>query len=335
MARDYYEVLGVPRTATADELQSAYRKLARANHPDINKDPGAEDRFKEINEAYHVLADPDTRRRYDRFGPDFRQVPPGYENTAPPGWRPGAGAPGGPGRPGTGPRGRPGGYGYGDGVEVDLGDIDLDGVDIEDLLGGIFGRRGRGGGPGGGAGAGPIGGADQEAEIELALDEAYRGGRRHITLTGATGAPRDYDVTIPAGAINGQRIRLAGQGGQGYGGGPPGDLYLVVRLAPDPRYRLEGRDIYVDLPLAPWEAALGADVPVRTPDGDAKVRVPPGTSSGRKLRLRGQGMPNPKGDPGNLYAVAQIAVPKHLDDSERELFEQLAAASTFDPRGNR
>lgn len=158
MARDYYEVLGVPRTATADELQSAYRKLARANHPDINKDPAAEDRFKEVNEAYHVLADPDTRRRYDRFGPDFRQVPPGYEQSAPPGWRPGA-----PGQ-GGGPRPRPGAYG--DGVQVDLGDIDLDDVDLEDLLGGIFGRRGRGGG------GGPIGGADQEAEIELGLEEA-------------------------------------------------------------------------------------------------------------------------------------------------------------------
>lgn len=321
MARDYYEVLGVPRTATADELQSAYRKLARANHPDINKDPAAEDRFKEVNEAYHVLADPDTRRRYDRFGPDFRQVPPGYEQSAPPGWRPGA-----PGQ-GGGPRPRPGAYG--DGVQVDLGDIDLDDVDLEDLLGGIFGRRGRGGG------GGPIGGADQEAEIELGLEEAYRGGRRHLTLTGATGGTREYDVTIPAGSINGQRIRLAGQGGQGVGGGPPGDLYLVVRLAPDPRYRLEGRDIYVDLPLAPWEAALGADVPVRTPGGDAKVKVPPGSSSGRKLRLRGQGMPNPKGAPGDLYAVAQIRVPTQLSDRERELFEQLAAASTFDPRRNR
>lgn len=142
-------------------------------------------------------------------------------------------------------------------------------------------------------------------------------------------------MTIPAGSINGQRIRLAGQGGQGVGGGPPGDLYLVVRLAPDPRYRLEGRDIYVDLPLAPWEAALGADVPVRTPGGDAKVKVPPGSSSGRKLRLRGQGMPNPKGAPGDLYAVAQIRVPTQLSDRERELFEQLAAASTFDPRRNR
>jgi curved DNA-binding protein len=305
VARDYYEVLGVPRTAGADELQNAYRRLARANHPDVNKDPAAEERFKEINEAYHVLSDPDLRRRYDRFGPDFRQIPGGYDEAAAAGW--------GPGRFRSGPRGRTGGFAD----EVDLGDVDL-----EDLFGGLFGRGGR---------AGPIGGADQEAEIELTVQDAYRGGRRQITLTGPSGS-RSYDVTIPAGAVDGQRIRLAGQGGQGVGGGPPGDLYLVVRIAADRRFRLEGRDIYVDLPLAPWEAALGADVPVRTPGGDAKVKVPPGTSSGRKLRLRGEGMPNPRGRPGDLYAVAQIKVPTRLGARERELFEQLAANSTFDPR---
>ena len=309
MARDYYEVLGVPRTAGADELQAAYRRLARANHPDINKDPAAEERFKEINEAYHVLADPETRSRYDRFGPDFRQVPEGYEQAASAGWRPGGFGAG----PGPGPRVRTGGFGD----EVDLGDIDLD-----DLLGGLFGGRARGG---------PISGADQEAEIELTVEDAYRGGRRQITLTGPSGQ-RSFDVTIPPGAVDGQRIRLAGQGGRGVGGGPPGDLYLVVHLAPHPRYRLDGRDISVDLPLAPWEAALGADVPVSTPGGDAKVKVPPGSSSGRRLRLRGEGMPNPRGRPGDLYAVVQIKVPARLTARERELFEQLAATSTFDPR---
>jgi curved DNA-binding protein len=315
VARDYYEVLGVPRTADADTLQAAYRRLARANHPDINKDPAAEERFKEINEAYHVLSDPDLRRRYDRFGPDFRQVPEGYEQAAGAGWGPGGFGTG----PGRGPRGT-GGFRE----DVDLGDVDLGDVDLDDLLGGLFGRRGRGG---------PIGGADQEAEIELSVDDAFRGGRRQITLTGPSGQ-RNYDVTIPAGTVEGQRIRLAGQGGRGVGGGPPGDLYLVVRIAPDSRYRLDGRDIYVDLPLTPWEAALGATVPVRTPGGDAKVKVPPGTSSGRRLRLRGEGMPNPRGRAGDLYAVAQIKVPARLSARERELFEKLGADSTFDPRRN-
>lgn len=309
MARDYYEVLGVPRDAGADELQEAYRRLARANHPDVNKDPAAEERFKEVNEAYHVLADPETRRRYDRFGPNFRQVPEGYEQTA------GAGR--GYGGFGGGQQ-----RGYRTGEGVDFGDIDLGDIDLEDLFGGMFGRRGA---------SGPMGGADQEAEIELSVEDAYRGGHRQITLTGPTGQ-RNYDVTIPAGSVDGQRIRLAGEGGRGAGGGPPGDLYLVVRIAADSRYRLDGRDIYVDLPLTPWEAALGDDVPVSTPGGDAKVKVPPGTSSGRRLRLRGQGMPNPRGQAGNLYAVAQVKVPAHLSDRERELYEQLAATSTFDPR---
>jgi curved DNA-binding protein len=315
VARDYYEVLGVPRTAGADELQAAYRKLARANHPDVNKDPAAEERFKEVNEAYHVLSDPDLRRRYDRFGPDFRQIPEGYEQAAGAGWRPGG--------VGRGPRVRTGGFG--DDVDlgdVDLGDVDLGDVDLDDLLGGLFGRRARGG---------PVGGADQEAEIELTLEDAYRGGRQQITLTGPSGQ-RSYDVTIPAGAIDGQRIRLAGQGGRGIGGGAPGDLYLVVRMRPHPRYRLDGRDIYVDLPLAPWEAALGADVPVSTPGGDAKVKVPPGTSSGRRLRLRGRGMPSRRDKPGDLYAEVRIMVPERLSEEERRLFEQLAAVSTFDPR---
>ncbi len=308
MARDYYEVLGVPRDAGADELQEAYRRLARANHPDVNKDPAAEERFKEVNEAYHVLADPETRRRYDRFGPNFRQVPEGYEQTA------GAG------------RGY-GGFGGGQQrgyrtADVDFGDIDLGDIDLEDLLGGMFGRRGA---------SGPVGGADQEAEIELSVEDAYRGGHRQITLSGPTGQ-RNYDVTIPAGSVDGQRIRLAGEGGRGAGGGPPGDLYLVVRIAADSRYRLDGRDVYVDLALTPWEAALGDDVPVSTPGGDAKVKVPAGTSSGRRLRLRGQGMPNPRGQAGDLYAVVQIKVPAHLSDRERELFEQLAGSSTFDPR---
>jgi curved DNA-binding protein len=170
-------------------------------------------------------------------------------------------------------------------------------------------------------------GADQEAELEVTLEEAYRGGHRTISLDGRT-----IDVTIPAGVTDGQRIRLAGQGGRGGDGGEPGDLYLIVRIAPDPRYRVDGRDVTVRLPLAPWEAALGTTAPVETPGGEAKVKVPPGSSCGRRLRLRGRGLPNPRGTPGDLFAEVQIKVPPKPSAEERRLFEELAAKSSFDPR---
>jgi curved DNA-binding protein len=320
VARDYYEVLGVPRTASAEEVQEAYRRLARTYHPDVNKDPSAEERFKEINEAYQVLKDPETRRLYDRFGPDFRQIPEGYEEAAA---AAGAGAGGGGwGFRGGGRGGRArsrAGRVY---VDEDLGGFGGAGIDFEDLLGGLFGARGA---------RGPIPGADQEAELELTVEEAYQGGRRWIALPGPEGQ-RSYEVSIPPGVVEGQRIRLAGQGGQGGRDAPPGDLYLIVRIRPHSRYRLAGRDIYVDLPVAAWEAALGAVVPVDTPGGEAKVRVPAGSSTGRRLRLRGQGMPNPKGRPGDLYAEVKVLVPPRLSARERELFEELARVSDFDPR---
>jgi len=165
----------------------------------------------------------------------------------------------------------------------------------------------------------------------ISVDEAYQGGRRSIRVGGPHGA-RTIEVTILAGVTDGHRIRLAGHGGEGSDGGPAGDLYLVVRVAPDARYRVRGRDIYVDLRLAPWEAALGAPVAIDTPGGEAKVTVPPGTSSDRKLRLRGRGLPNPRGRPGDLYAEARVMVPARLSDEERRLFEQLAESSTFNPR---
>ena len=318
-ARDYYEALGVSRDASSEEIQQAFRRLARQYHPDVNKDPGAEDRFKEINEAYSVLSDPDTRRRYDRFGPDFRQIPEGYEDYV--------GAAGGASRSRGRPGSRSGGPFGGGSVWVDTGGAAGGGfqdIDFDDLFGGLFGSRGSGFG-------GTIPGADQEAELELTVEEAFRGGRRRIALSGA-GQPTSLEVTIPAGVTDGQRIRLAGEGGRGSGSGPAGDLYLVVRISPHPRYRLEGRDIYVDLPLAPWEAALGTSVSVPTPGGEAKVKVPPGSSTGRRLRLRGEGMPNPRGTAGDLYAVVKIMVPRRLTPRERELFEALARESNFDPR---
>jgi curved DNA-binding protein len=301
VARDYYDVLGVPRDATADQLQQAFRTLARKYHPDVNKDPAAEERFKEINEAYHVLSDPETRKRYNRFGEDFRRVPEDWEEQV------GAGVGGVRG-------GRPGGgrvrYGQGFGSAAD--------INIEDLFGNMFGGSG---------GFGPVPGADQEAVLELTVEEAFLGGKRQLSLDG-----RNYDVNIPAGVIDGQRIRLAGEGGRGSGNGPAGDLYLVVRIKPHPRFRLNRRDISVDLPVSPWEAVLGTSVAVRTPRGEAKVKVPKGSSTGRRLRLRGEGMPNPRGTAGDLYAEIKVMVPPKPTARERELFKQLAAESTFDPR---
>jgi curved DNA-binding protein len=338
--RDFYEVLGVPRTADQKEIQRAYRKLARTYHPDVNKDPAAEERFKEVSEAYDVLSDPELRRRYDTFGRDFRQVPEGMDAETWQRARSGAGR-----RQASGQRAGAGRPGQREGESVffssDFGDGDFSfgsgDINIEDLLGGMFSTRSRagaGGGPGFGRGFGPTPGADQEAELTLSVEEAFAGGRRTVTLS-TRGAPRTFEVNIPAGVADGQRIRLAGQGGQGSGGAAAGDLYLVVRLAPHPRYSVEGRDITVELRLAPWEAALGASVTVEGPGGEAKLRVPPGTSSGRRLRLKGRGLPNPRGKPGDLYAEAKIVVPPRLEPKERELFEQLASVSSFDPRRRR
>jgi curved DNA-binding protein len=293
--KDFYEILGVSKTATPDEIQRSYRKLARTYHPDINKSPDAEERFKEISEAYDVLSDPDQRRRYDN---------PRESSSADEQWT--------SDQPWTSYR------------TSGASDIDFD-----ELFGGLFTGGGRAG-----RGRRPLQGADQEAELALTVEEAYHGGTRTLTLPAPDGR-RTLDVTIPAGVIDGQRIRLKEQGGRGSGGAKPGDLYLIVRLAPHPRYRVDGRDIYVDLPLAPWEAALGTHVAVDTPGGEAKVRVPAGSSSGRRLRLRNRGMPRPGGTAGDLYAEVRIVVPRSLSKDERRLFQELATISDFDPRRHR
>ncbi len=317
MAQDFYEVLGVSRTASQDEIQQAYRKLARKHHPDVNKAPEAEERFKDLNEAYSVLSDPKTRARYDRFGEDFRKIPEDFDERAAAGAGGGFRARGSAGA--GGPRVR---YstGFGD-------DFTADGVDIDDLFGSFFGAGGARGG---------VPGADQEAELPLTVEEAFKGGRRTVTLAGPAGRPRRYEVDVPPGVTDGQRIRLAGEGGQGSGDAPGGHLYLRVRIRPHPQFRLDGRDVHVQVPVTPWEAALGTTVPVPTPGGGtAKVTVPAGSSSGRRLRLRGEGMPNPRGADGDLYAELRVMVPPTLGDRERELFEELAATSSFDPRRTR
>ena len=314
---DFYQILGVPRDASQEDIQRAYRKLARTYHPDVNHDPGAEDRFKEASEAYDVLSDLETRRRYDAFGRDFRQVPEGVD---PETWRRARPAPE-PGRRWS----RGGGWSW---------RVQLQRRRHRPRRPARRAVRQPVRRPGSRHGWGPIPGADQEAEIELTVEEAYRGGRRSVTLS-SDGTRRSFDVTIPAGVTDGQRIRLAGQGGRGSDGARNGDLYLLVRIAPHPRYRLDGRDLFVELRLAPWEAALGTSVALDTPGGEVKVKVPGGTSSGRRIRLAGRGLPNPKGKAGDLYAEARIMVPSRLSRAERRLFEQLAAESDFDPRKQR
>jgi curved DNA-binding protein len=305
--RDYYEVLGVPRGASDEEIRSAYRKLARTYHPDVNKEPGAEERFKEISEAYEVLRDPENRKRYDRLGAN---------------WKAGEDVSGAEGF---------GGFGHGQG---DFGDVHVqfgDGNGFSDFFENLFGGRRGGARRSAGFEGFSVRGGDQEATLEISLEEAARGGHRKISL----GDGRDYEVDIPAGVRDGQRIRLAGEGGQGAGSGPAGDLFLRVRVRPDRRFRVEGRDLFVELPVTPWEAALGATVEVPTLDGTVKVKVPAGSSSGRRLRLKGEGMPGPGTQKGDLFATVEIAVPKKLSKRERELFEQLAEASRFDPREGR
>ncbi len=316
-SRDHYESLGVPRGASEDEIRRAYRRLARQYHPDVNKEPGAEDRFKEVSEAYEVLRDPEKRTQYDRFGANWRAAQEAQ--------RAGRG-------PGRGPGGGGGGFeGFGAGGDFDDVRVEFGDGDIDDLLEGLFGRGGRGGGRGrrgGGFDSFSMRGSDQEAELELTLEEAARGGRRRLSL----GDGRDFEVDIPRGVRDGQRIRLAGEGGTGVGGGPTGDLFLRVRIRRHPRFRLEGRNLYVDLPVTPWEAALGAEVEVETLDGKARVKVPQGSSSGRRLRLRGQGYPDPNGGAGDLYATVKIMIPKKLTKKEREALEELQKVSRDNPR---
>jgi len=315
--KDYYAILGVSKGASQDEIQRAYRKLARQYHPDINKESEAENRFKEIGEAYEVLKDPEKREKYDRYGSAWKAAeqsggspPPGYEDV----W-----------------------FDIGGSPEEAFSGFSGFSSFFEQL----FGRGGQRGGfrddPGasgrGGSRSWTIPGADQEARLSLTLEEAAHGGQREISLTDPeTGQGKTYAVKIPKGIRPGQRIRLAKLGGQGMGSGPAGDLYLHVELLPHAAFRLEERDLYTTLAVTPWEAALGADATLSTLDGSVRVKIPAGSSSGRQIRLKGRGFPDPKGGAGDLYAEIEIAVPKSLTDDERRLFEELAQHSTFQPR---
>jgi curved DNA-binding protein len=309
--KDYYSVLGVARGASQDEIQRAYRKLARKYHPDISKEPDAEDRFKELGAAYDVLKDPKKRELYDKYGDDWKAVSEGraphasYQDV----------------------RSGMGGMPFDFGGAEDLGSL------FETLFGGGMGGFGGMGGAGRRPGRGfAVRGQDYEVELELGLEEAFHGGERALTMSDpATGERHEMKVRIPRGAVDGSRIRLRGKGGPGMGGGPSGDLALVVRIAHHPRFRLEGRDLHVALRIAPWDAMLGAKVPLETLDGQVTLRVPPGSSSGRKIRLRGKGYVTPKGERGDLYAEVQITVPAHLTPEERALVERLRELRGGDP----
>lgn len=299
--RDYYQVLGVERGASEDEIKKAYRRLARRYHPDVSKEPDAEERFKELGEAWEVLRDPEKRAAYDRFGTD---IPHGQEFRPPPGWDTGFEFTGA------------GGGGFSDFFES------------------LFGRGSPFAGP-----RGPSPGQDHHARILLTLEDVYGGGSRDIRLSapghGPDGRPamaeRTVRVNIPKGVREGQRIRLTGQGMPGRSGGPAGDLYLEVAIAPHATFRVTGKDVEADLPVAPWEAALGATVEAPTPEGAVDVKVPAGSQSGRRLRLRGRGLPGEP--PGDVFLVVRIVTPPADTSGRRELYERMRDEMAWNPRG--
>lgn len=304
--RDYYQTLGVSKTAGADEIKSAFRKLARKFHPDTAKDKKvAEEKFKEINEAYEVLGDPEKRKKYDEFGANWQQAGP------PPGWQQGGGGFGGA-RPGGG------------GVEFEFG-----GTGFSDFFEQMFGGGRRGGARGGFGGFGgheepPRRGEDVEADIMVTLEEAFHGSTRQISFRrGHSGKIETYTVKIPKGIREGQKIRLAGQGESGAAGA--GDLYLRVKFQRHPDFEIDGGDLVYDLEVPAWDAALGCDVHVPTLEGRAKLKLAPGTPSGKKLRLPGMGLPLGGGKRGDLYAVVSVTVPSSTTDAEKRLWEQIAA----------
>jgi curved DNA-binding protein len=295
--KDYYKILGVERTASDDDIKKAYRKLARKYHPDVSKEANAKEKFQEVSEAYETLRDKEKRAAYDSLGSSFR---PGQDFRPPPDWFDRFGA----------------------GRQEDLRDVDLS--DLFEQMG-IFGRAaGRRGGFGRNV---PIPGEDYETPVRITLEEAARGAEREFQLDG-----KSLRARIPKGATDGQRLRLRGKGGAGMNGGPAGDLYLQIVLEPHPLYKARGHDLEIEVPITPWEAALGAQVEVPTLEGRVTMKVPPGSKGGQKLRLGGKGLPKPGGGAGDLYAALEIVVPSTLTEREKKIYEELRDASRFDPR---
>jgi curved DNA-binding protein len=314
--KDYYESLGVARTASDADIKKAFRKLAREYHPDVAKDKKkAEEKFKEINEAYEVLGDPAKRKRYDQLGANWKS---GAEFRPPPGWE------------GFGQRTyRRGGPGEAD-FEFQFG-----GTGFSDFFEQLFGARSSGasGRRHGGFAEDQFAerGQDVEGDIMVTLEEAMHGSVRSVGVR-HNDRTTTHQVKIPAGVTEGQRLRIAGRGGLGSGGGAAGDLYLRVRLARHPDFEVENHNLICGAELAPWEAVLGTEISVPTLAGRVNIKIPPGTQNGQKLRLRGRGLPNRNGGNGDLIVVAQVEVPGKVTDAERKLWEQLARESKFNPR---
>jgi curved DNA-binding protein len=303
--KDYYEILGVDRNATDKEIKLAFKKLAKKYHPDLHTGEDkkvAEEKFKEMNEAYEVLSDNEKREKYDRLGANWKA---GMDFTPPPG------------------------YGDVHFEYANMGDFERFGA-FSDFFETLFGGRKAGYERTRTERSWARKGEDVEAFIDLTLEEAYHGGRRSISI--GTTNTKQLGVTIPAGVRDGTKIRLSGQGSPGINGGPPGDLYLKVRMLPDHIFQVSGDDLIVEVPLMPWEAIMGADIDVPTLDRPVKMKVPPGSQSGKKLRLRGKGLPKKGGGKGDMYVKLKVVVPANVNEKEKSLFEELSKICKEDPR---
>jgi curved DNA-binding protein len=303
--KDYYKILGVAREASADDIKSAYRRLARKYHPDVSKEKDAEEKFKEMAEAYETLKDPEKRAAYDQLG----SYKPGQDFRPPPDWE----------------------------QQFARSQGSFDDIDLSDLFA-AFG--------GGGLGRGgarradrPLPGSDYEAVVRISFEQAYEGTEIDLELSalewdpdgGMRRVPHRVKTRIPRGVTDGEKLRVPGKGGKGANGGPNGDLYLDIEVAAHPLYRVAGKDLYVDLPLAPWEAVLGVSVQLPTPGGAVSLKVPAGTRAGQQMRLSGRGMTRGK-DAGHMFAIVRIEVPTVVDDKQRKLFKELAETTNFNPR---
>jgi len=308
--KDYYKVLGVKKDASQDDIKRAYRRLARKYHPDVSKEKDAGKQFQEANEAYEVLHDPEKRKSYDQLGSNWKS---GQGFQPPPGWQQGRSQPG--------------------------GDFSGGGGDFSDFFSSLFGNAGQQGGRGG-FGRAQTKGEDIDATVRIPIEEAYEGATRNLSLNVPAldgrgvmaNTKRTLKVKIPKGVTANQRIRLEGQGGPGFGGAPAGDLFLRVEFAPHAHYRADGKNLYLDLPVAPWEAALGRSVKVPTLGGTVDLKIPSGARSGQQLRLKGRGLPgNPAGD---QYVTIQIVVPPESSEKMQQLYSELEAEAEFNPRSN-